>query len=183
MGSGVGGPAALAGAPVADVLFHLPVAVPSVVVGLSLLVAFSRRPLLLNGTLWIVVLGQSMLVLAFAYSTVAAALRRLDGSLLLIAGSLGARPARVLWRVQLPLLLPAISAAASLSVALAMGELGATIMLYPPTWRTLPVTIFALADRGQTFLASADTFVLLGTTFLVLFAITRLVPGRLRRSA
>jgi 2-aminoethylphosphonate transport system permease protein len=82
------------------VLFHLPVAVPSVVVGLSLLVAFSGRPLLLNGTLWIVVLGQSMLVLAVAYSTVAAALRRFDGSLVLVAGSLGARSARVLWRVR-----------------------------------------------------------------------------------
>jgi 2-aminoethylphosphonate transport system permease protein len=79
----------------------------------------------------------------------------------------------VLLRVQLPLLLPAIGAAASLSVALCMGELGATIMVYPPSWRTLPVTIFALADRGQTFLASADTLVLLVTTFLLLILLTR----------
>lgn len=167
----------------ADAAFQLPVAVPSVVVGLGLLVAFSQRPVLLNGTLWIVVLAQSMLVLAFTYSTAAAALRRFDGSLLLVAGSLGARPSRVLLRVQLPLLLPSIAAAASLAVALCMGELGATIMLYPPSWRTLPVTIFALADRGQTFLAGADTLVLLITTFLVLFLITRLLPSRIRRTS
>lgn len=147
---------------VLDVVFHLPVAVPSVVVGLGLLVAFSQRPLLLNGTMWIVVLGQSMLVL--------------------VAGSLGARPGRVLLRVRLPLLLPAIAAAASLSVALCMGELGATVMLYPPSWRTLPVTIFGLADRGKTFLASGSTLVLLVTTFVVLVAIGRMSPRRVLRS-
>ena len=38
-------------------------------------------------------------------------------------------------------------------------------------------------DRGQTFLASADTLVLLVTTFLVLLLITRLLPGRVRRKA
>lgn len=163
-----------------DLVFQLPIAVPSVVVGLGLLVAFSQRPILLNGTVWIVVIAQTMLVFAFAYSTVSAAVHRLDGALALVAASLGARPGRVLWRIQLPLLLPAITAAASLSAALCMGELGATIMVYPPGWRTLPVTIFALADRGQTFLASADTLVLLLTTFLVLFLLTRLLPARLR---
>ena len=54
----------------------------------------------------------------------------------------------VLLTVRLPLLLPAFTAAFGLSFALSMDELGATIMVYPPTWRTLPVTIFALSDRG-----------------------------------
>lgn len=61
---------------------------------------------------WIVVLGRAMLVLAFAYSTLAAARRRFDGRLLLVASSLGACPARVLWRAQPPLLLASIAAAA-----------------------------------------------------------------------
>ena len=37
------------------------------------------------------------------------------------------------------LLLPALGAAAGLAVALSMGELGATVMVYPATWKTLPV--------------------------------------------
>jgi 2-aminoethylphosphonate transport system permease protein len=158
-------------------LFHLPVAVPSVVVGLGLLVAFSRRPLLLNGTRWIVLLAHTILVLAFAFSTVTAALDRLDPAYELVAASLGASPARVLWRVRLPLLLPAVAAAAGLAIALSMGELGATIMVYPPDWRTLPVGIFALTDRGNAFLAAADTVVLLATTLLALVLLGR-VRGR-----
>lgn len=77
--------AALAGAAlrkrhrrVLDALFVLPVAVPSVVVGLAVLVAFSQPPLLLNGTRWIVIIAHTVLVTAFAHQSVSAALTRLD---------------------------------------------------------------------------------------------------------
>jgi 2-aminoethylphosphonate transport system permease protein len=180
----VGGWAALAtpGAPpwlrrLAAVVFALPVAVPSVVVGLGLLIAFSRPPLLLNGTLWIVVLAHAVLVVAFAYATVGAALERLDPAYAQAADSLGAGPVRTLLTVRLPLLLPAFTAAFGLSFALSMGELGATIMVYPPSWRTLPVTIFALSDRGAALQAAADTVVLLTATLVVSMAIGR-VRGR-----
>ncbi|MEU4558625.1 ABC transporter permease subunit [Actinoplanes sp. NPDC023936] len=163
---------------VADALLHLPVAIPSVVVGLGLLVAFSRPPLLLNGTRWLVLAAHVILVLAFSYSTVAGALSRLDPSYAQVAASLGAHPARVLWRIRLPLLLPAMAAAAALAIALSMGEVGATIMVYPPDWRTLPVTVFTLTDRGETFDASAATLVLLTATLLLLLALGRLARTR-----
>lgn len=163
---------------VADAVFHLPVAVPSVVIGLSMLVAFSQRPILLNGTKWIVIAAQTVLVLSFAYSSVSAALVRLDPQLMHVASSLGATPTRALLRVQLPMLLPAITAATALAVALCMGELGATIMVYPPAWRTLPVQIFNLSDRGNTYLASANPLILLITTFALLTLISRVRVGR-----
>ncbi|MER7249798.1 ABC transporter permease subunit [Kribbella sp. NPDC000426] len=159
---------------VADAMHHLPIAVPSVVVGLGLLVAFSRQPVLLNGTKWIVVIAHLVLMVAFSYGTVAAALQRVDPSYADVAASLGASPARVLWRVRLPMLLPAISSAAGLSVALSMGEVGATIMVYPASWRTLPVSIFALTDRGQTFVAAAEAVVLLAATVVLVLILDRL---------
>lgn len=160
-----------------DAAFHLPIAVPSVAIGLGLLIAFNTRPLLLGGTRWIVILAHTTLVLAFAFSAVSAALDRLDPAYRQAAESLGAGPIRVLLQVTLPLLLPALSAAAGLAVALSMGELGATIMVYPATWKTLPVTIFALTDRGQVFQASAATTTLLLMTLLSLVALGR-VRGR-----
>ncbi|MFD9663172.1 ABC transporter permease [Rhodococcus sp. NPDC059968] len=162
---------------VIDAVFHLPIAVPSVAVGLGLLIAFNSRPFLLGGTKWIVILAHATLVLAFAFSSVSAALERLDPAYTQIAESLGAGPVRVLIRVTVPLLLPALGAAAGLAVALSMGELGATIMVYPATWKTLPVTIFALSDRGQTFQASACTTILLLLTLLSLLALGR-IRGR-----
>ncbi|MFC9788061.1 ABC transporter permease [Rhodococcus sp. NPDC127528] len=159
-----------------EAAFHLPIAVPSVAIGLGLLIAFNSEPLLLGGTKWIVILAHTVLVLAFAYSSVSAALDRLDPAYRQAAESLGAGPARVLTRVTLPLLLPTLGAAAGLSIALSMGELGATVMVYPATWKTLPVTIFGLSDRGQVFQAAADTTLLLVVTLVAL-----LVVGRIRR--
>ncbi|MFI9427974.1 ABC transporter permease [Streptomyces achromogenes] len=158
---------------VLDALFVLPVAVPSVVVGLAVLVAFSQPPLLLNGTRWIVITAHSVLVTAFAHQSVSAALTRLDPAYEQAAASLGARPAYILFRVRLPLLLPSLTAAAGLCFALSMGELSATMMLYPPDWTPLPVLIYAATDRGALFTGSAVAVVLMAATLLVLFAVSR----------
>ncbi|GAA3142594.1 ABC transporter permease [Streptomyces echinatus] len=156
-----------------DALFVLPVAVPSVVVGLSVLVAFSQPPLLLNGTRWIVIVAHTVLVTAFAHQSVSAALARLDPAFEQAAASLGARPSYVLLRVRLPLLLPSLTAAAGLCLALSMGELSATMMLYPPDWTPLPVLIYAATDRGALFTGSAVAVVLMAATLLVLLAVSR----------
>ena len=157
-----------------DALFLLPVAVPSVVVGLSLLVAFSRPPFLLNGTPQIVILAHTVLVTAFAHQSVTAALARLDPAYEQSAAGLGARPAYVLWRVKLPLLLPSLTAAAGLCFALSMGELSATMMLYPPDWLPLPVQIFAATDRGALFAGAALAVTLMAATLLVLLGVSRI---------
>ncbi|WP_328677578.1 ABC transporter permease subunit [Streptomyces sp. NBC_00322] len=159
---------------VLDALFVLPVAVPSVVVGLAILVAFSKPPMLLNGTRWIVILAHTVLVTAFAHQSVAAAIIRLDPMYEQAAASLGARPSYVMFRVKLPLLLPSLTAAAGLCFALSMGELSATMMLYPPDWMPLPVLIFTATDRGSLFTGSALAVVLMGTTLLVLLAVSRI---------
>ncbi|MFJ8631695.1 ABC transporter permease [Streptomyces sp. NPDC093568] len=158
---------------VLDALFVLPVAVPSVVVGLAILVAFSQPPFLLNGTREIVILAHTVLVTAFAHQSVSAALARLDPAYEQAAASLGARPGYVLWRVRLPLLLPSLTAAAGLCFALSMGELSATMMLYPPDWTPLPVLIYAATDRGALFAGSALAVVLMTATLLALFAVSR----------
>lgn len=115
-----------------DALFMLPVAVPSVVVGLAVLVAFSRPPVLLNGTSSIVILAHTILVTAFAYQSVSAAIVRLDPAYEQAAASSGRVPAtccggsssRSCCRP---------SPRRGLCFALSMGELSATMMLYPRT--------------------------------------------------
>jgi len=157
----------------ATVVFLLPIAVPSVSVGLGLLVAFSRPPLLLNGTPYIVLIAHVVLVTAFAYGSVSAGLARLPAHFEQVAASLGGRPGYVLRRVTLPLVTPSLVAAAGLCFALSMGELGATIMVYPPDWVTLPIGIFALSDRGSVFDGAALTILLLAVTVAVLIVVSR----------
>jgi 2-aminoethylphosphonate transport system permease protein len=158
---------------VLDIIFFIPSAVPSVSVGLGLLVAFSQPPLLLNGTTLIVLIAHFVLISAFTYGNVSAGLLRLPPDCEQVAESLGARPFYRLRRVTLPLVAPYLIAAFSLSFALSMGELGATVMIYPPGWVTLPVGIFALSDRGAIFDASALTMILAFATLLVLVLLSR----------
>lgn len=159
---------------VLDMLFFVPSAVPSVSVGLGLLVAFSQKPVLLNGTTWIVIIAHLVLISAFTYGNVSAGLSRLPPDVEQVAESLGARPGYRLRRVTLPLVTPYLIGAFSLSFAMSMGELGATAMVYPPGWVTLPVGIFALTDRGAVFDAAALTMVLAAMTLVVLFALSRI---------
>ena len=162
---------------VLETLFFIPSAVPSVSVGLGLLVAFSQPPVLLNGTVAIVMIAHFVLVSAFTFGNVSAGLSRLPPDFEQVAASLGARPAYRLRRVTLPMLLPYLIAAFSLSFAMSMGELGATVMVYPPGWVTLPVGIFALSDRGDVFEAAALTMILAFATLLVLVGLSR-IPTR-----
>jgi 2-aminoethylphosphonate transport system permease protein len=157
-----------------DLTLFLPTAVPSVSVGLGLLVAFSRPPLLLNGTIAIVFLAHFVLISAFTYGNVSAGLARLPVDYEQVAESLGARPLFRLRRVTLPLILPYLIAAFSLSFAMSMGELGATIMVYPPGWVTVPVGIFALNDRGEVFDGAALTMLLILSTLIVLVVLSRI---------
>ena len=159
---------------VLDVVFFVPSAVPSVSVGLGLLVAFSQPPLLLNGTRAIVLIAHFVLISAFTYGNVSAGLARLPPEFEQVAESLGARPFYRLRRVILPLVSPYLIAAFSLSFALSMGELGATVMVYPPGWVTLPVGIFSLSDRGAIFDASALTMILAFATLAVLIGLSRI---------
>jgi len=80
----------------------------------------------------------------------------------------------------LPLVAPYLLAAFSLSFALSMGELGATVMVYPPGWVTLPVGIFGLSDRGAVFDGAALTVLLAISTLVVLGALSR-IPLRAAR--
>ncbi|MDE3027533.1 MAG: ABC transporter permease subunit [Paracoccaceae bacterium] len=160
-----------------NLLFFLPSAVPSVSIGLALLVAFSHPPVLLNGTAAIVVIAHFVIVSAFAFGSVSAGLMQLPRDVEQMAESLGASAGYRLRRITLPLLRPYLAAAFGLSIALSMGELGATSMLYPPGWATMPVSIFALTDRGDVFEGSALTVILIAVTVVLLALVQLAVRG------
>ncbi|ELW9440643.1 ABC transporter permease subunit [Pluralibacter gergoviae] len=161
-------------------LFYLPSAIPSVSVGLGVLVAFSQGPLQMNGTFAIVLVVHFILISAFTFSSVATGLGRISPDIENVASSLGASPGFRLWHVTLPMLMPWLLAALALSLSLSMGELGATIMIYPPGWTTLPVAIFSLTDRGNIADGSAMTLVLVALTLLLMIALEKMA-GRLAR--
>jgi 2-aminoethylphosphonate transport system permease protein len=160
-----------------DALAMVPNAIPSVVLGLAVRVAYHSGALDISSSGAIVVLAQLSLVLPFCYRSAAAALRPELLILREAAASLGAPPTMVLFRVVLPELLPAIRSSLAIGAAVSLGELGATMIVYPPGFVTAPVKILGEVERGYYLPASALAVVLLAASLAALILIAG-VRGR-----
>jgi molybdate transport system permease protein len=143
-----------------DVLVHLPLVLPPVVVGYALLLSFGRRGPVgsflseefgivfsfrwTGAALACAIMGFPLLVRAIRLS-VEAVDRKLEDA----AGTLGAGPIWVFFVVTLPLILPGIVVGMILCFAKAMGEFGATITFVsniPGETQTIPSAIYTLTQ-------------------------------------
>jgi molybdate transport system permease protein len=168
-------------------LVLLPLVLPPVVGGIALLYTFGRQGLL-GSTLSVlgvdiafsttaVVLAQTFVAHPFLVLSLEGALRTAGTRYEEVAATLGARPTTVLWRVTLPLVLPAVLSGAVLSFARALGEFGATLTFagsLQGVTRTLPLEIYLQRETDP------DAAVALA---LVLVAVAVVVIGIAQRVA
>ena len=101
--------------------------------------------LLLSGSLFIVVLAYVIRFLAVSLAALEAGFERLSPNLDAAARTLGETALSALWRVHMPLLAPALGAAALLVFVDAMKELPATLLLRPFNFETLATHVYAYA--------------------------------------
>ncbi len=104
---------------------------------------------LLMGSFGALVAAHVLRFLAVSAGTLDAGFARVPASLDQAAASLGAGGWSRLWRVQLPLLRPALTAAALLVLVDSLKELPATLMLRPMNFETLSTWLYAEAARGS----------------------------------
>lgn len=143
--------------------------------------AFGLEPqLLLMGSATALVLAYLLRFLAIATGGIEAGLARIAPSLDQAAVSLGHAPGATLRRVHLPLLRPALAAAALLVFVDTMKELPATLLLRPLNFETLATWLYAEASRGtyEEGAVAALMIVLVGLLPVVLLARTGLRYGR-----
>lgn len=103
----------------------------------------------LSGTVFILVLAYSVRFLAVALGSIDAGLERVSPNLDAAARTLGETALSTLWRVHLPLLVPALGTAALLVFVDAMKELPATLLLRPFNFETLSTHVYSLAALEQ----------------------------------
>jgi putative spermidine/putrescine transport system permease protein len=149
----------LPGARVLLVIFMTPMIVPSVIVGVSMYLAFARVGLT-NSYLGMI-LAHSALATPMVVVTVSAALARFDANLLRAAQGLGARPMTSFWYIILPLILPGVLAGAIFAFAVSFDDVVVALMVAGPEQRTLPVQMYARAsDLFDLTIVAAATFML-----------------------
>ncbi|MFN0219429.1 MAG: ABC transporter permease [Hyphomicrobium sp.] len=120
--------------------------------------------LLLSGSLFAVTLALVIRFLAVAIGSVEAGLQRISPSLDAAARTLGAGGLATLFRVHLPILAPALGAAALLVFVDAMKELPATLLLRPFNFDTLATHVYGLtsAEAFEEAALGAVAIVLVG---------------------
>ena len=104
--------------------------------------------MLLMGSVPALVLAYALRFLVISAGGIEAGLSRVPASLDQAARGLGASPGAMLRRVHLPLLRPALAAAALLVFVDSMKELPATLLLRPLNFETLATWLYADAARG-----------------------------------
>ncbi len=159
----------VAGAHWLERLLTLPVAIPGVVLGITLVLAFQ----LLSIPVGIprVVLGHATFVMPVVMLTVLGRLRRLDPALVEASLDLGGTYGRTIWNVILPLVRGAIIGGALLGFTLSVDEVVVSLFL-TGTQPTLPVWVWNQMRFGFTPSVNA-IFVCIGVFSVALTLIAR----------
>lgn len=105
--------------------------------------------LLISGTMMALVLAYAVRFLAVALGSIESGLDRISPSLDAAARALGETALSTLRRVHLPMLLPALGAAALLVFVDSMKELPATLLLRPFNFETLATHVYSFAALEQ----------------------------------
>jgi thiamine transport system permease protein len=179
--------------PAWDTAIMAPLGMSAVTLGFGLLVVFpvcwtGGPACVAPGGPMLIVLAHALLAFPFVARLVLVDVRALRPRLVDAAATLGASPTDTVRRVVLPLLEPAVRAAAIFAFAISAGEFGAALILARPDTITLPVAMYAfLAQPGATRYGAAMAIAVLlillnGAVFFLMDRAGRASGRTLRRS-
>jgi iron(III) transport system permease protein len=164
-------------------VFHmlaiLPMAVPGLVLGLAYVFFFSRpeNPLSpIYGTLAILVVCTIVHFYTVSHLTMLTALKQIDKEFESVSASLQVPFYKTMFKVHVPICLPAISDVMMYLFVNAMTTVSAVVFLYSPDTKLAAITVLNLDDVGDTAEAAAMAMVIVATSITV-----KLLHGLLMR--
>lgn len=163
---------------VLPVLVLAPIAIPEILMGVSLLIFF----VLLNFTLGLlsVTLAHITFCIGFVAIVVRARLAGMDESLTEAARDLGATPLQAFRLVTLPLIMPGIVAGALMAFTLSIDDFVITFFTAGVGSTTLPLQIYTMVKIAVTPEVNAVSTLLMLLTLTLIMIATRLSPAILR---
>lgn len=128
-------------------LFSLPLAISAATLGIGLIITFNTSPYAWRSERWFIPVIHAVIALPLVIRALEPAASAIPHSLRNASATLGASPFATWRRVELPLLKPALLRATGLSMAISLGEFGATSFLSRSGSTTLPIAIAQLLGR------------------------------------
>lgn len=163
---------------VMDVISMIPYIVPGTVLGIALLISFNSRPIMISGTMLIMIVALIIRRLPYTIRSSVAILQQIPMSIEEAAISLGASKMKTFFRVTVPMMANGIVAGAILSWVTMISELSTSIILYTGKTKTLTVAIYTEVVRGNYGVAAALSTILTLLTVLSLLLFTGLSRGK-----
>jgi len=146
-------------------------AVPGTVVGIGYILAFNAPPLLLTGTLAILVAAFVFRYMPVGIQSGIAVLRQIDPAIEEAARNLGANSLTTFRKVTLPLVAPAFFSALVYAFVRAMTAISAAIFLVSASWNLMTVQILSQVGSGRLGVAAAFSVVLIAIVVVAIAAI------------
>ena len=128
-------------------LFSLPLAISAATLGIGLIITFNRSPISWRSERWFIPVIHAVIALPLVIRALEPAVKAIPASLRNASATLGASPFTTWRHIELPLLKPALLRATGLSMAISLGEFGATSFLSRSGSTTLPIAIAQLLGR------------------------------------
>ena len=171
---------AVTGHRVLGFLATAPLAIPGIVLGVGLFLAYTRPPLTLYGTLWILLIAFVTIELPVAYQQLSSAFHAVHPELEEAGRMLGASRLRTLADITAPLLRSAVIATWCFVFVAVIRELSAAVILFTSDTKVLSVLIFDLKESGDVGAIAVLSLVMVAITTLVVAAANRLSGTRLQ---
>jgi spermidine/putrescine transport system permease protein len=150
-------------------LIFIPMVMPEVLMGVSLLVLFVQ---FLNIPLGFttMIIAHTTFCFPFVLVAVQARLQGLDPSQEEAAMDLGATPFQSFWKITLPFLMPAIVSGALMSFTLSLDEYIVSVFTTGSQSQTLPLKVYGMAKVGLNPQLNALSSIFIAATFAVALA-------------
>ena len=147
---------------------------PGTVVGIAYIIAFNDKPIVLTGTIYILIAAYLFRYSSAGIRNVIAALTQIDPSIEEASRSLGAGSARTFISITIPLVLPAILAGMKYLFIHSMTAISATIFLVSVNWTLITTRILECMTELQFAQACAFSVILILLVFAASGAMTLL---------
>ena len=153
-------------------LFLLPLSLPGLLIGISLLSYFiSLRVKLSLGT---VIIGHLIYTLPYFFLVASTRLESFDRLLEEAAQDLGCTPWETFWKVNFPIIAPSIIGAATIVFALSFDEFLITFFVIG-TQNTLPMMVWSMMRRSIDPRVNAISVILILASILLLYLMSKVV--------
>jgi iron(III) transport system permease protein len=157
-----------------DAITFMPITIPGIVLGVSLIFVYLILPIPIYGTIWILLLSYITRYMPYGFRINSASMVQISNELEEAASISGSSRLQTFLRITLPLLKPGLIGGFIFVVIVSFRELSSSILLYSSKSIVVSILIFDLWDGGQFSKVAALSIMMIVFLVILVTSVSRL---------